>query len=93
MFVNGWAQFDKQMCLLLHTRAEMFRHHIQESVICKLMQGEVRVKEDEYQRFLRRHEKRPVQEKQRMTVWQAIRSAKKWIFFLLVQALLTNRNR
>lgn len=51
------------------------------------------MKDEEYERFLRRHEKRPAQEKQRMTVWQAIRSAKKWILFLLVQALLTNRNR
>ena len=51
------------------------------------------MKDEEYERFLRRHEKKPAQEKQIMTVWQAVRSAKKWIFFLLVQALLTNRNR
>jgi hypothetical protein len=53
------------------------------------------MRESEFRRFLRRQEAREAgkKEQEKIDVWVVVKGAKKWAIFLLVNALLTNRNR
>jgi hypothetical protein len=47
------------------------------------------VTEDEYQRFLKRHEQRPVKKEEPFNWWAKLKSLKKWIFFLIVHSIIS----
>jgi hypothetical protein len=57
------------------------------------------MRQSEYRRVLLRQEKARAakqaaeEERKAQSLWQKAKTAKRWIFFLLVQSLLTNRNK
>jgi hypothetical protein len=48
------------------------------------------VTDDEYQRFLKRHEKRPIKKEKPFNLWDTLKALKKWIFFFIVHAVISN---